>query len=757
MIPSRVAITGKGQVKDITPGWSVVEEATPVAPGDTSGGVGAASIRMQQDKDAEFIIDESAQLSVDGLGEYFGTITTATSEGATTATETVIPFSLDSKISSLTAVKSAQIIAGPYNIVEAGRLRQGGEGTFQPEGFDPGLTSSDETNFYRLDRNPYTGVPIIVQVSPSGVRTEIPITGGPAGIPDIYGFAAQSPTAFIMFYSVAGVFKLGFFNRSTGALINSVGSNGSGPGQFGSSALFSNVIYWSPVNSNVYVVDVGNNRVQRFDMGGTYLGQWATPLSSGLIAGNQDSIYVKTGTVISSYSLTGTLTGAQSPPVPNPDAMITSSDGEALIFSGSGTLWLVDKTTGSTFSTVITGYATSRYLTSNKSFIYVSVQESITPPYNYHVQMFAAATSTLYTAFAYYANLGGVNSISYEASSNPVIPLPPWKDSVWTKIKELSSAYNVEVAVVNDVMTVRDVGTRILSLDRAVGGSVSLKLSSQQTAQYFKIRYSNTSPQTIGVVYDAAADNKFIEFSAGTPTSVSLVSKNTPAFVYQPTFAVIGGGTVGPGGFGMSDSTGRMITPTEFYENGGTLNVSISPDDPNTLILDVFLLSVIPNTVGNYRFIHSGNPVFSVIGVGLFSDPGYVDFMTAANPVTTSTINAGDINNPFIDTLPQLYERSIWRSAQLSGPEMTLSADIPTSELDGFGLTAGSIVEFKESRYRVKSVSIGAGTTRITATRHVTVGQLDANWSGKTVGQVDAFWSGYKLKDLAIKPLRSIT
>jgi len=63
----------------------------------------------------------------------------------------------------------------------------------------------------------------------------------------------------------------------TGVYITQWGAQGSGDGQFGGPLFGGPWGVAADANANVYVVDYGNHRVQKFTDTGTYLTQWGTP------------------------------------------------------------------------------------------------------------------------------------------------------------------------------------------------------------------------------------------------------------------------------------------------------------------------------------------------------------------------------------------------------------------------------------------------------------------------------------------------
>lgn len=753
MIPTIITVTGAGSFGDLQPGWSVNEEATPIAIGDSSGAVDSASVSLSQGEDSEFLINEQVRIVHDELGSFFGHASSASSNGATEATDTTIPLSIAGVGNTLTSERTARLAVGPYNLLEAGTLRQGGVGTFNPDGNNPRhMVAGTDGNVYRIDNDPISSSVIVIGISPTGVRTEVvlSVSGTPLNNPgDIYGFAV-APTAFVVFYVLAGVRRLGFFSRTTGAQTAAIGANGTGNGQFGFPGY--DVVHWNANTNNVYVVDAGNNRVQRFSMAAAYVGQWALT-NAWFIAGSNSNVYVWSTSNFTAYEYTpaGVATG-RTVATGVATTMTVSSDGTALILadSGSNTVKMFDIATGRLLTSINlgNGSVSPTYISANNNFVYVYATTSAVPYFGYQIRMLAVGTTTLYTAFSYYAALGGVQSISYEAVSNPALLLPAWVDAPWNKIKELSAAYNVEVAVVDGVLTVRDVGTRILDLENVQGGSVSLGISSQQTAREFEVEYTNPSPSTTGTFYNSAVTGDIVSFRAGEVITRTFTTGNQLSFVNQPVFDST---------FSVSDGNDVRISYSDWVASGADISYSLDPSRPYSVDVSIVApRSAITGTNGTYQLSIGPTPAFSITGIGLFMDPRTVLLYTGADPATTGTVRATNVKNIFIQTAAMAYDRGSWRSEQLAGPQLQLSATIPTSSLDGFGLAAGSLLSFKESIYRVTTARIGNGWTSITATRRILQSDVQPVHAGKTMGQVDAFWAGTKYKDQIIKPLRPI-
>jgi tripartite motif-containing protein 71 len=62
-------------------------------------------------------------------------------------------------------------------------------------------------------------------------------------------------------------------NKEMYHFINSWGSNGTGDGQFDSP----NSIAINSSSGNVYIVEIGNDRIQKFDSNGTFIAEWGIP------------------------------------------------------------------------------------------------------------------------------------------------------------------------------------------------------------------------------------------------------------------------------------------------------------------------------------------------------------------------------------------------------------------------------------------------------------------------------------------------
>lgn len=755
-------------VGDILPGWSVEESATPIAIGDSSGGVGGVRLTVLHDEDSEFVVDNFSEFSHDELGTIAGKILSLTSQGATEATDTVLPLQQTTPLSKLTAERTA-------NVVDDTGLTMQAAGIFGYIDANPNVESyfnykyplGDGADLLFLTMNTTTGFTEINRVDGNGVRSIVTVSAITQN--NVMGFAYDAGSnQFYLAHMAAGVPRISRIS-SAGAVVNSWGSVGSGNSQWSASGFttgYGNPIAWTA--SRLFAIGYYEDRVQYFTSAGTYQGQWATtdPVAiSHRLPYNNVLVQTATGTV-RSFSTTGVLEGTYTIPRSGVTGagVVPRSDGGMIVLSNKtvgGYIGYIDVWDGlNLWSTLSLPGSSYEYPAFNDTYFYAT--NGLTPgdsvvPINQFI-----GTTTLRGLFSYYLSLLDIDSYSYLATDDPAIIAPPWTDSVWNKLKELASAYGVEIYVVDGVITVSDIGARTLDISNVEAGSASLQLNTQSAALSVNITNYNTT-SGYGVMYSAAVDNKMFSVGTGGAVSATVSSTNYPSILgaFAPADTPVLYGT-----YKITDSLGAVIPANRWTTAGGLVEVSIG-DKPGTLNVEITGPTYDPviSNPGDPLLVGTGpytlssdkvTPFFIVMGYGVFTSPQTISLLTGGDSSKVSTLVARDINNIFINDLERLYDRGIWFTLGASGPEIVLTATVPTNMLDSFGLTAGSIVLYKEGYYRVYSVDISNATAKIWASPYTTTGDVDALMTTKTTGDFDAFWGSRASKDFKIKPLRPI-
>lgn len=267
--------------------------------------------------------------------------------------------------------------------------------------------------------------------------------------------------------------------------------------------------------------------------------------------------------------------------------------------------------------------------------------------------------------------------------------------------------------------------------------------------------------------------------TSGTGTVATVTTKSSHGIKPGDTVSITG---VTPAGYNANNVTVTSVTRTTFtYANtttgaqtkagkvtytsattlwedyGGKLKVSVNKDIPGAI--DIQLTGPtkeIPGYSGPYKIAVSddGNDfaALSILGRGIKSNPETVTIQTGAAVSKTTQDIAKTINNPFIADTEMAYDRGMWASVDASGPRVTLSGTIPTSSIDSFGITAGSLVTYEDCQFRVTDASISNIGVSFNASRFVDVADFHAIWGNKTVAYHDGVWDAFDTQDQIIMP-----
>ncbi len=102
-------------------------------------------------------------------------------------------------------------------------------------------------------------------------------------------------------------------------------------------------------------------------------------------------------------------------------------------------------------------------------------------------------TQTLSDAYTTYIGLCFTTppSISYTAASNPVVAYAAWSGNAWDYIRNLAAATKTEVAVINGVIIIRDVGAVTMEIPNTI--DITLNPDSQDTAKTVEIVSQRTT------------------------------------------------------------------------------------------------------------------------------------------------------------------------------------------------------------------------------------------------------------------------
>lgn len=795
-----VTMTGSGTVGEIKGGWSVSCDATPLAPGDTNGGVGAASVDAERTATSVFATDNDAVLNDTTAGTWRGNVVASPVAGENAHLDVL------GKLNFLVADRTVD----PGNPFYGEALRFGNVGSalsqfanvydIAIDPYDNGIfVSSFGTLAYsfpsvgldRYDVIKYDSTGKFVwsfQTNSSFVSDNGNFGGRPTiAVNPVNGQVAIGDNGFtrIQVFTPNGDHTRYTFAASTAAT-DSPGTPGTGNGQFASSSQPIVVAYDS--TGALYASDAGNDRIQKFTISGATFTYVTKVAVSGFVAGAGIADMVMSPNDILHVSLTtstargavGTIRTYNTSLVAQNTATITAPAG-----SGSGILTLSVDATGVWAYWGYTAYL-QRYTLSGATATEGIRWSSGFPIGTTLASAVASATDTSgrvdvlfrltftdtfvpnkVTSFRWIdyrlsdaiynymlscdSTLGGL-SYSFDATSNPYVVLPAWSGDVWAHIKEILTAHNLDLYLDDSTIRVADAGVRTIELTNT--SPVRTEPVNRFGGQEL-IMYATNATAGGGTVWSAAESNTRYQIDVGQRRTVSVSTNNYPVTVDDviPADAL----PILPGQYYVIDSTGIHVPSPVWVAAGASVLTEVGDQVGQVKFILQGPNSAISGYTGPFTFADGNGTTamgaLTVTGTGVFTSPQSVTFQTGANPTKTTQQVARTIRNFAIDTLDRLYQRAPMAIDEVSGVAMSVSFTVPTADLLGFGSTMGATFMYNDSRYRITNATFGALTTQITATRYVSIDMIDTATAGLTIDQRDAIWTGYSIDDRTIKPL----
>lgn len=745
-----ISMTGTGSVGDIAPGWSVGESGTSLTIGERAAGTGIVMFNAKANDDSLLTINNVSTATFDGLGVIQGVVQSVNQTGincSITQSTYLDTFNAEVSIPPIT-------VGGPLAWFSA-----------------LGVALDFKTNAERPDyRQPlYSGNSFYNYWKTGQATYGFPLDNNPMDNTDTYSIDD------IFKHSRRG-YPFGYdygFSYSNNNLAGSLGWDETRTEPF--------LPYFDVTG---YIDEFGNETI------GNYVFQIATIVNS-----NTDIIlYVKVGSAESAPSYSNVF-----------GMTINGTTDTATIF---------DLETETTRTVNLSSLNHSEPIVISFNVTYRS-SNLFPTPFSYNTLNVSAKDSTNTTASAtgtfpeIIVEWGGANlyvagdyinsdNISYvnffhtktQANASPTIvyhepqavnygynidasgytqiyngAYPATSGIAWELIQDLAAAENFEVYTAGNTLYLRDVGSQVLDITNR--SQVTINPISTLSGSKINIAYNNAEFIN-GVVYDAQSDgNNLISVEAGATTITSVKWDINPVSLVQPTrYLATGTGTgatfTGPlpdGTYFVSDSTGLPISANQWEDYGASVTVNIDPDDNAAIqIMVKGPNSEIPSTTGPYTLEASdGENTFAalkIIGSGVYAGDSQLHLITGIDTDKYSRTTVNTINNPFVITEENAYDRGIWASMKASGPVVSVNFNVPVTSIDGIGLTCGSLFNYMDSTYRVISCSIGNLSVLINAERYVTVADINSIWGALTVAEFDAVWGSLECQDQIVFPYK---
>jgi hypothetical protein len=143
--------------------------------------------------------------------------------------------------------------------------------------------------------------------------------------------------------------------------------------------------------------------------------------------------------------------------------------------------------------------------------------------------------------------------ISYTASVNPVVVYPAWSGNVWDMLNNMAAVTKTELAVVNGIITVRDINTTVLNIESVADSGIDRIVESNDIALTVELEAQNSVgvPDLGDFIYnydtnpslETNATNWAASYEVGTPLSAFSRSTTLVPATNGGTFSYSGTGT----------------------------------------------------------------------------------------------------------------------------------------------------------------------------------------------------------------------
>lgn len=740
---AKLSVIGPGQVGELSPGWSVTEQATAVAIGESSGSVGSATAAAGRKSTSDFVGGNRLELAHDDLGIWAGEVTEVDLDGLTASlTAAGVARALVATATAKPFAAGTPILTFAFPVADYG--------------YPQGMAVDSLGNTYIYSQLPTTApaTSFITKWSADGeylatITDSLPGLGGNNG-------ETGSATTSTFFMTLDPTEQFIYFKRDSnnliqkitiaGAYVTSFATGGSANGQIGFAGPGGIEV---AANGNLFIADWANTRVMVLDPIGTYVTKWGT---SGAAAGQFQAssltdlaldsagrvytlegkggtlrvqIFTSTGTFVSLFNLPAALTSASSITV-NPDGTEVYVQGKYLngatfdpriyVFDTSGNT-LASWPGGGNLDPSLRTIGNGMHWKNGKLYYRTFSPGTEYTPRGGNRIVVAVPYPTLRSAIAYYMNfLVPSMALNYTATINPRIALPGWTGDVWAHIKDLCTAHGVELSVVAGALTVRDVGSATLAI--AHNTRVKLKAASQGGSRALAIKYQNTLAGDNLTMWTA---DQILTVQILESKTVSYQTDSHPLALYTPTptDALI----ASPGTYHVQDANGLDV-PAILWTYWGGAVIPLIGDVPGQIRITVQgPRGIIPGYVAPFSLAQGSNnlrtPQLIVTGNGVVVAPQTVIVGTGADPDQATTAVGATIDNFAIATPAQMYSRGSWAQTLATGTDVEISFEMDVARLKGFGLDQGSIVPYNDSLYRITDIAYGNRRAQVTARRHV--------------------------------------
>lgn len=338
---------------------------------------------------------------------------------------------------------------------------------------------------------------------------------------------------------------------------------------------------------------------------------------------------------------------------------------------------------------------------------------------------------TLAGAITYYLGLVSITTgivVDPSLSSISVV-FPGWKDMVWTRLRDLCSAYQVELALVSDNIVVRPARERVAKNRR--DSTVSWALEDGKIAQTIEFFYYNNTQITDSLIYplggwtdktqiiNVAADAvQELDVQLSPQSGTEGLGASLTSIVQPVCVSSVGETDSTSSVYTVTDQAGTIVDPAVWTAGGGNISVTINDDTQSIHIVVTGAYSV-PNGPFNIAMPVGSNNNYSslrILGSGVSYNKTKATFSTGLGADIASQVLSATIDTPFLSDWGHAFGAALWtlHVAQGAGQSITVTSKGINRSSDN-GSYAYPLLSDWESHYASMTInavdSLHAGMT----------------------------------------------
>lgn len=354
--------------------------------------------------------------------------------------------------------------------------------------------------------------------------------------------------------------------------------------------------------------------------------------------------------------------------------------------------------------------------------------------------------------------LSGI-SIDPSIETIPIIS-PAYEGDLWVFVKDICTAKEFEISLVQDTITVRPLRQTTIDLTNVT--SESWNIGDINLAQSVEVNYYNYVNETNFLAYPKGGWNSNVQvyqvdanqvLTVEIPVDAYLTSIENPTV--QNTVAKEYGAT---SVYCVAGKDGLPITATQWNANGGSITTDLT-DNGSTILVTITGANI--TNLSPFRIGVSSGPsdYYSSLrlrGVGISFDKQVYTQPTGMTEEDTSNAVGLTIDNTLISTEEEARDAAKRAVIKYSIPQQTFSTSMRTLNDGGqeFGNIAGGRVRYRDSMYRVRSATSTESVIDLTAEWDNLFSDFNAENSGVTFTNFGSTFFELTFTDFAMIPLR---